>query len=388
VATITDLRKSNDPAKQRSKRPWLLRYRDHTGKQRAESFTRKADAETRKTEVERAKQTGRLDTLDSGDQTLAQVMRQWFAAHANDFATSTRKQHAYIWNAVVLGEPEEGATGTGTGADKKPKRAYKRAAIVDMPVKSIRRSHVQTFKNDTIADNVPRTSVTLALSLISRALDFATDEDMIPANPARGVKPPKPPAKGDVYCATPKEVEAIRAQLGERDAAMVSLMAYGGMRPQELRAIDTKHVMTKTLRLEFAMDDAGKTKRLKGTDGAGRSVPLCDAIRDDLAALDWKRGLLVLTDDGRPTTKTWWGNWRNRVFMPAVKAAGVPITRPYDLRHSCASMWLREGVDSATVAKRLGHSLAVLLRTYAHVIDDLDPDDRRKMDELIAEARA
>lgn len=387
MATITDLRKSNDPKKAKSARPWLLRYRDHTGKQRAESFTLKADAETRKTEVERAGQTGRLDVLDGGTQTLAAIGGEWFALHKGEFSANTSRQHVYIWNAVLLGQPKKGATGTGA-ASTKPTRVYKRATIVDLPVRSIRRSHVQAFKNEAVADKVPVTSIRLALSLISRVLDHAADENLIPANPARGVKPPAEPHRGDVHCASPEEVEAIRSHLSGRDAVMVSLMAYGGMRPQELRAIEKRHRLTTTLRLESALNDDGTVKRLKGTNGAGRSVPLCDALAADLDSVKgWRGGLLVLTDDGRPTTKTWWGNWRNRTFMPAVEKAGVPITRPYDLRHACASLWLREGIDPATVARRLGHSLLVLMRNYAHVIDDLDPNDRRTIDEMIGAAR-
>lgn len=39
--------------------------------------------------------------------------------------------------------------------------------------------------------------------------------------------------------------------------------------------------------------------------------------------------------------------------------------RPYDLRHAAVSLWLSSGVDPSEVARRAGHSLAVLLRVYA-----------------------
>jgi integrase len=42
----------------------------------------------------------------------------------------------------------------------------------------------------------------------------------------------------------------------------------------------------------------------------------------------------------------------------------------YDLRHSAATLMLRSGVVPAEVARRLGHSVDVLMRTYAGVLDD------------------
>jgi integrase len=42
----------------------------------------------------------------------------------------------------------------------------------------------------------------------------------------------------------------------------------------------------------------------------------------------------------------------------------------HDLRHSFASLLLAEGRQPLYVAKQLGHSLAVRLSTYAHLIDE------------------
>ena len=50
-----------------------------------------------------------------------------------------------------------------------------------------------------------------------------------------------------------------------------------------------------------------------------------------------------------------------------LSAAGLsPVPRPSDLRHGFASLLLAEGRRPVYVARKLGHSLAVLLETYAH----------------------
>lgn len=53
--------------------------------------------------------------------------------------------------------------------------------------------------------------------------------------------------------------------------------------------------------------------------------------------------------------------------------AGIS-SRLYDLRHFAATQMLAGGVDVVTAAKRLGHSPAVLLKTYAKVIPARDQD--------------
>ena len=57
--------------------------------------------------------------------------------------------------------------------------------------------------------------------------------------------------------------------------------------------------------------------------------------------------------------------------------------RPYDLRNAAVSLWLNSGVPAAEVARRAGHGVAVLLKIYAHCIDDqADAANRRITDVL------
>ncbi len=359
-----------------SAQPWQVRWRDHKGQSKSRQFSVKADALKFKTEVERAKQTGNLEALDAGALTLAEVGAEFFRLHKGDWSQSTVRNLAYIWNSCIEGDPGARACKT-----------YPRAALADMPVRSIRRSHVQAFKVDAQNAGAPDGSVRKALGLISQVLDHAADDGLIGANPAAGVKRPAGSRARDVRVVSPSGVEAIRARLKGRDAALVSILAYAGLRPQEARALEARHIGTRTLRVEFACNPDGSVKELKGQGGAKRSVPICSALRADLDAIDWGEGFLFKSKHGKPWTKTNWDNWRKRKFLPAVRAAGAAIDKPYALRHSIASLWLREGVDHVTVARRLGHSVAVLHREYAHVIDELDPADKRKVDELIAQAR-
>ncbi|GAA4629805.1 hypothetical protein GCM10023196_052650 [Actinoallomurus vinaceus] len=53
--------------------------------------------------------------------------------------------------------------------------------------------------------------------------------------------------------------------------------------------------------------------------------------------------------------------------------------RPYDLRHTCLSIWLNVGIPPKQVAEWAGHSLDVLLRTYAKCMVDQDQAIRHRI---------
>ncbi len=69
---------------------------------------------------------------------------------------------------------------------------------------------------------------------------------------------------------------------------------------------------------------------------------------------------------GRPLTPKGdaeqWGN--------ILRAAGLPHAKPYTARHTAASRMLAAGIDIAVVADILGHSVEVLMKVYAHALED------------------
>jgi integrase len=62
-----------------------------------------------------------------------------------------------------------------------------------------------------------------------------------------------------------------------------------------------------------------------------------------------------------------WAEARSTALSPSEVASPL-ARRPYDLRCAGVSFWLFSGVDPMEVARRAGHSVAVLLRVYAKVL--------------------
>jgi len=71
-----------------------------------------------------------------------------------------------------------------------------------------------------------------------------------------------------------------------------------------------------------------------------------------------------------------------KAFERLAERAGLPVIRFHDIRHTAASIMLMNGIPPVKVAARLGQSIAVLLDTYAHFIENDQDEESRLMDEL------
>jgi integrase len=74
-----------------------------------------------------------------------------------------------------------------------------------------------------------------------------------------------------------------------------------------------------------------------------------------------------------------------RHFKQVLKQAGLPETiRFHDLRHSCATLLIAQGVHPRVVMEILRHSqISTTMNTYAHVLPRLQRDATTKIEELI-----
>ncbi len=121
-------------------------------------------------------------------------------------------------------------------------------------------------------------------------------------------------------------------------------------------------------------------------------VGLVPALADDLRL--WRHVAVPGHDDyvfpnrlGGPWSDFDWRNWRRRLFQPAVAAAGVTLSRPYDLRHSFASLLIHEGRSLAEVAHELGDTVATTASTYTHVFAEAEAVPREPVQEAVERAR-
>ncbi len=96
-------------------------------------------------------------------------------------------------------------------------------------------------------------------------------------------------------------------------------------------------------------------------------------------------GLIFTTTSGRVTDP----RSLNRMLTILCRDAGVRRVRVHDLRHTCASLLLAQGVDARTIMETLGHStITMTLDTYAHVMNTTLKAAADRMDDLLADGRS
>jgi integrase len=217
-------------------------------------------------------------------------------------------------------------------------------------------------------------------------------------NPFKVVKKPRAPRQITVVPFTVDQFEAMRAYMLEHfeplDATLISVLAYLGPRPEDALAMEHRHVGRGTVLFEQKDVDGVIVPGEKRGERA-RNVDLLKHVRHDLREFRVVSGrpgdaeLVFARPDGTPWREHEYRNWRRRHFRPAARHVGMPEARPYDLRHTYASLRLAEQrLSLRELAEHLGNSLATLASTYAHVIADLKGQPPVDPDELIAVARA
>ena len=65
------------------------------------------------------------------------------------------------------------------------------------------------------------------------------------------------------------------------------------------------------------------------------------------------------------------------------KMDGLLVIRFHDCRHTAATLLLSHGIPQVIVAGMLGHSISILLNTYAHFIPTMQDQAAQLMDDIL-----
>ena len=242
---------------------------------------------------------------------------------------------------------------------------------------------------------VGRATVRKAWTLLGQVLQRAFEGQRIPFNPQRLTRAVPPPPPTAVQPLAPAPVEAIRAHLARdkdgrkdlrwmrrRDAALISVLAYAGLRPEEARLLRWGDIRENTLLVHAPKTHDTRTVRLLAPLAADlREWRLASGRPDDSAPV-------FPGSDRKPWTANGYAQWRGRVWRDALAALDIPYRKPYALRHSYASLLAHEGRSLPYIAEQLGHSVAVCAGTYQHVLSELEDQPRIGAEDAIREARA
>jgi len=230
---------------------------------------------------------------------------------------------------------------------------------------------------------------------------------LLPASPTADVEVPKW-RRRQMRALAPEEAERFRQAAAAHPEGLLFLFLLAtGMRPEEALGLRWQDVDLEGARVRV-VQVVERIPRPKGeagprwtfaepkTAGSRRTVPLPRTLarllaehRRRQAAGRLRRGPYWQDHDlvfpgqlGQPLD---WHNVSQRAFHAIRRAAGLAEgLRPYDLRHTTATLLLAAGESPKVVAERLGHSTTTLtLDTYAHVLPTMQERATERLEAML-----
>ncbi|MCB1954151.1 MAG: site-specific integrase [Rhodocyclaceae bacterium] len=161
---------------------------------------------------------------------------------------------------------------------------------------------------------------------------------------------------------------------------------FTGMRTGEIDGLKWKYVDFEhrliLVRETIVLGEETYTK----TDSSQRDIQMSQVVLDALKRQqEGTRSIspfVFCNREGRPLDHK---NVANRVWYPLLSHLGLKRRRPYQCRHTAATLWLAAGESPEWIARQLGHSTTeMLFRVYSRYVPNLTRRDGSAFERLIA----
>ena len=257
----------------------------------------------------------------------------------------------------------------------------------------LRPRDIQDFINYLYKQRLKGSTIAHYTSNINTALKEAVIAEIIPSNPMDRIESVKKEVYIPEFYTDDELIELIEVIKTQKLELPLTLGIIYGLRREEIlgltwNAIDFKNksiTIRKTVSrgkydgvTQFLIKDIPKNK------SSYRTLPMFDFITDLLKKYKEKyklnekifgniyitdyKDFICLMDNGELVKP----DYVDRTFSRILKENGFRHIRLHDLRHSCATLLLRNGVPLPEIQKWLGHSNIITTQRYSH----LDQNDK------------
>jgi integrase len=260
----------------------------------------------------------------------------------------------------------------------------------DKPVGSISKADVLALRAKLAAlpgrasDKLSNKRINGILAPLRQILNEAAEMHGF-VSPTANLKPLKV-RKTDVQPFTLDEAQRLISTARPDYRNYFTVRIFTGMRTGEAHGLKWKYVDFANrlilIRETFVLGEDEYTK----TDSSQRDIQMTQVVFEALQRQHEATGRLseyvFCNRQGKPIENV---NFTDRVWQPLLRHLGLEMRRPYQMRHTAATLWLASGEAPEWIARQLGHSSTeMLFRVYSRYVPNLTRKDGSAMDRLLA----
>lgn len=263
----------------------------------------------------------------------------------------------------------------------------------------LRPMDIQRLHRTCLGEKLSPRTVVQHHRIVREALKHAVLWQLIPANPADAISPPRYERKEMAVLDGLEVLRLLEKAEGSFLHPMIFLAVDSGARVGELLGLRWSDVdfESRTLRIVRTVQripKEGIAFRSTKTSKSRRTIPFSHATCEILQAHrdrqdDFRRSqgasyldqdLLFAQAHGGPFEPV----QISHSFGKLIRGSDLPRIRFHDLRHTAATIMLAKNIHPKVVSERLGHaSIHITLDTYSHVLPHLQDEAATAMDQVL-----
>ena len=163
---------------------------------------------------------------------------------------------------------------------------------------------------------------------------------------------------------------------------------FTGMRTGEVDGLKWKYVDFERRLILIRETVVGGEEEYTKTDSSQRDIQMSQLVHDALKLQQQATGtfspFVFCNREGHPLDHK---NITNRVWYPLLRHLNLKKRRPYQCRHTAATLWLASGEAPEWIARQLGHTTTeMLFRVYSRYVPNLTRRDGSAFERLLTGA--
>jgi integrase len=200
----------------------------------------------------------------------------------------------------------------------------------------------------------------------------------------RNIKPLKV-LKADVEPFTLEEVQKILCTVRPDFRNYYAVRFFTGMRTGEIDGLKWKYVDFERRQILVRETIVAGEEDTTKTEGSQREIQMSqrvfDALQEQAQVTRSMSDYVFCTASGQPLDHN---NVTKRVWYPLLRYLAFKPRRPYQSRHTAATLWLAAGENPLWIARQLGHSSTeMLFKVYGRFVPNLTRQDGSAFERLL-----